>query len=551
DGQDLSDGDLETITSSLTRAQAEAVKKRINIVTTTLRRKDKGNKVHVRDIFSQQDGLHQDRPVYAETLPRSSQGRHATKSPDQRSPAFLHKGGYSMSGHSNEITDIEAGIATLGVHPRTKSINRSTDQFANLSPVSDMEISLDFNPEEVEKPSLPVSTLPDPHRIDLPAFEPKADPLGVTLIGDLADCDMEKIRSLAHIELTALFDEYGIVHKQPKRKRKLKEQGIFGVPLNLLVEQDQKRTPGVKVPIVYQAMVNYLEKEGLYSEGILRVSGTETRAKQLRQDLEEKFYQGLFSWGDAGVNDVAVVFKQFLRELPIPLLSYEYHDAFPQISNIPKVLEQLKALNLLIILLTDEHRNTLKVLLRFLRNIVAHSNRNKMGLNNVAMIMAPNLFLAPSRNNKEKPDLEVELKKAAGTSNIVKMLVHYQDVLWTIPSAFIAQIRHLYTTEAHRKSRDGLLSKLSRKKDKSELYKKPPLSPDQPETQDGVIRVVAPHLTKSSALIQLDQFTTAADVVAKFKCGDGILSRENSTIGVPEETHGHTYRNPNNAQYAL
>lgn len=55
--------------------------------------------------------------------------------------------------------------------------------------------------------------------------------------------------------------------------------------------------------------------------------------QQLRQDLEEKFYAGLFSWGDASAHDVAAVMKQFLRELPIPLLSYQYLDAFPQVSS--------------------------------------------------------------------------------------------------------------------------------------------------------------------------------------------------------------------------
>ncbi|XP_059150010.1 rho GTPase-activating protein 18-like [Physella acuta] len=564
DGKDLSDSDLEHLTSSLTRAQAEAVHKRISIVSTTVRRKDKSNKIHVRDIFpSQHDGLPhrdiftpprdlhtQEKQNHAFTMPRPSPSRHITKSPEPRSGGFVHKGGYSMSGVSNEITeDVEAGIATLGVHPRTQSRSSPTDQFSHLSSVSDMEISLDFNQEDSDKFQTisPVSTFPDPHRIDLPAFEPKPDALGVTHIGDIAECDMEKIKHLSHIELTALFDAYNIIHSRPKRKKKLKDNGIFGVPLELLIEQDQKRQPGTKTPIVFQKMVEFLEKEGLYAEGILRVSGAETRARQLRQDIEDKFYQGLFTWGDAGVHDVAVVFKQFLRELPIPLLSSEYLDAFPHISSIPHVLEQLKALNLLIILLTDEHRDTLKVLLRFLRNIISHSNRNKMGLNNVAMIMAPNLFLMPSKSNKEKPDLEVELKKAAGTSNIVKMLVTYQDVLWTIPTTFIAQIRHQYTTEAHRKSKDGLLSKFSRKKDRSEVYKKPE---QQPEAQDGYIKVQAPNLTKTYAFIALDQSTTAADVVAKFKWDQVSKSSEHSTIGGVEEKAGHTYVNPNNAQYA-
>ena len=56
DGRDLSDDELETITHSLTRAQAEAVQRRVNILSTTLRRRNKVNKTHVRDIFPGQTG---------------------------------------------------------------------------------------------------------------------------------------------------------------------------------------------------------------------------------------------------------------------------------------------------------------------------------------------------------------------------------------------------------------------------------------------------------------------------------------------------------------
>ena len=60
------------------------------------------------------------------------------------------------------------------------------------------------------------------------AFEAKNDPLGVTLIGDLAEVDMPKIRSLALIELTALFDLYDITYSRPKRKKKPKGNGNNG-----------------------------------------------------------------------------------------------------------------------------------------------------------------------------------------------------------------------------------------------------------------------------------------------------------------------------------
>ena len=53
--------------------------------------------------------------------------------------------------------------------------------------------------------------------------------------------------------------------------------------------------------------------------------------QQLRQELEEKFYSGTFSWPDVMPNDCAALLKQFLRELPTPLLTYDYLEAFPQV----------------------------------------------------------------------------------------------------------------------------------------------------------------------------------------------------------------------------
>lgn len=60
--------------------------------------------------------------------------------------------------------------------------------------------------------------------------------------------------------------------------------------------------------------------------------------------------------------------------------------------------------------------------------MVAHEKQNKMGLNSVAMIMAPNLFLC---TNKSQPTLQ-EIKQAQGTVNIVRMLIKYQAILWTV-----------------------------------------------------------------------------------------------------------------------
>ena len=50
--------------------------------------------------------------------------------------------------------------------------------------------------------------------------------------------------------------------------------------------------------------------------------------------MEDKFYQGTFSWSDdLTPNDVAALMKQFLRELPSPLLTDEYIEAFAQVES--------------------------------------------------------------------------------------------------------------------------------------------------------------------------------------------------------------------------
>ena len=51
-----------------------------------------------------------------------------------------------------------------------------------------------------------------------------------------------------------------------------------------------------------------------------------------------------------------------------------------------------------------------------------------MGLNNVAMIMAPNLFF---NNTSAKIELE-EARKAASVTDIMRILIKYKPMLWTL-----------------------------------------------------------------------------------------------------------------------
>lgn len=116
----------------------------------------------------------------------------------------------------------------------------------------------------------------------------------------------------------------------------------------------------------------------------------------------------------------------------------------------------MKALNLLVLMLPIEHRNTFRFLLRFFINIVQHEPQNRMGLHNVAMITAPSFFpprLLLSSKQFSKPvskeELEKQINDAAVCCSLMESMLQYGDRLWMVPSDLAIQAR-----TAQRKAQD-------------------------------------------------------------------------------------------------
>lgn len=53
-----------------------------------------------------------------------------------------------------------------------------------------------------------------------------------------------------------------------------------------------------------------------------------------------------------------------------------------------------------------------------------------MNLWNVSMIVAPNLFIYKGKRANQQ-----EMQAAATTAHIVRLLIRYQDILWTVSNA--------------------------------------------------------------------------------------------------------------------
>ncbi|KAL4218017.1 Rho GTPase activating protein 18 [Mactra antiquata] len=586
-GKELNDDDIQAITESLPINHAEVVKRRVDTLNATLRKKQKyTTKIDVRNIFPEQrpvsttvihsQAVGDDTIDTVQTSPRSPYTNkyintivvELPKSPTSPRGEVVHpewnrnriskgrgsfmknKGGYSMSGTRDEVQDnIEMGVEMLRINQKRNNRHSTGSEVSPLSPISDSDITFELHIEENDNDDVLIEKSPTQN--NLPNFSLVPDKLGQTCIDDISSIDVTDIRNLAFLELTSLYDTHNISYSRRRPKKKTKDTGIFEVPLTTLMENDTKRQPQCMIPLVFLEIISYMTRCCLDSEGILRIPGSVTRVKQLQQELEERFYQGTFIWADdLTPNDIATLMKQFLRDLPVPLLTDEYIEAFAQVESLPEKKSQLHALNLLILLLPDVHRNTLRVLLELLELIIEHSNTNKMSLNNVAMIMAPNLFMAPKVTSKSKVSWELEMKLAATTSNIMRMMIHYRHILWTVPTYLLSLVRRQNEVEQIKKIRDkskvkGLLSK----KDKTDVYKKPALI-HETDFQAGVIRIQAPNLTKSSMAIQLDNHMTAGDIVAKFKVGGDTDSPDNSSVLMSNSNHGQIFVDHRNFQSA-
>ncbi|XP_029487105.1 rho GTPase-activating protein 18-like isoform X2 [Oncorhynchus nerka] len=475
--------DMMGLLFTLTRTQAAAVEKRFE----TIRKRNKQHHIpDVRDIFKL-PGTLESKEDEAKSTEKKTENRKINITTDGQ-----------VVGQGN------------GAGPSEQSVSE---------PETDINLELSFSDQalsykEDSKASSEALTDTDDK---LPNFKLSRDKTGLTKMGDLSPQDMKKVHRLVLIEMTALFDTAGIDLKAHKAvKLKVKESGLFGVPLAALLEQDQRRQPGTKVPIILQRLIFHIEEEGLDTEWLLRIPGSATRVKAVHVELEGKFYEGLFSWESLKQHDAASLLKLFIRELPHPLLTVEYLIAFMAVLKLPTKTQQLQALNLVVLLLPESSRDVLKALMEFLQRVIDHKEQNKMTLNNVAVVMAPNIFMFKGFRNKIS--MQQELSMATETANIVRLLIRYQNLLWTIPKFIMNQVRKQNTENQKKISKEHAMRKLLKKiaydREKPEKQEKPPSEADS--SSQGFIRVQAPQFSKVSMAVQLTEELQASDVLSHF-----------------------------------
>uniref|UniRef100_A0A3Q3VSC8 Rho-GAP domain-containing protein n=1 Tax=Mola mola TaxID=94237 RepID=A0A3Q3VSC8_MOLML len=467
----------EALLFTLTRQQATTVRNRVDNYNQTLKTRNRQPIRDVRDIFTEAS------PVW----PSASASQQITLSPS-----------------------LAPDTTSPPQSPSLSLIHCTTEGTSSV----------------VQKPILPHNSLTaevsPPHRGDRDSLHSRrrscvhmqsgllSPAPGLTRADDLSSRDLVRLGFISHIELSTFMLTLGVQAKRNRLPRlRTQDNGVFGVPLISLLENDRKRFPGVKVPVVLQKLLCILETD-LQTEGILRVPGSAARLKFLRRELDRCC--GGFDWSAVRQVDAAGLLKLFIRELPTPLLTHTH-------LCISSVVHQLQALQLLTLLLPEAHRETLRALLLFLHKVVCHQDQNKMSLWNVSMVMSPNLFSCHCRGNKASvAKKQEEMDEAVGGAYLIRLMITHQELLWTVSHKLThPQLKHM--NQASNQKQLGL-TKTTRR-----LLRRKNIKNDGNQLCEGVIRVHAPLHTKVSMAIQLDGQTRAKDVTVRFERDNNPVQR--------------------------
>ncbi|KAI0506179.1 hypothetical protein F5B22DRAFT_625029 [Xylaria bambusicola] len=174
---------------------------------------------------------------------------------------------------------------------------------------------------------------------------------------------------------------------------------VFGVSLARLYERDQ-----FAVPMVVHQCIQAVDLYGLAVEGIYRLSGSSMHVNKLKSLFDTDQESHILDFRNPenffhDVNSVAGLLKQFLRDLPEPLLTSENYSAFIEAAKQDDDIVRRDSMHAIINGLPDPNYATLRALTLHLHRVMENSTVNRMNSQNLAIVFGPTLMgTAPGSN---------------------------------------------------------------------------------------------------------------------------------------------------------
>ncbi|XP_043526536.1 uncharacterized protein LOC122537444 isoform X2 [Frieseomelitta varia] len=293
------------------------------------------------------------------------------------------------------------------------------------------------------------------------------DPLCPRAMASMSCGQLLVLRKLALLKLTACMERYCPTHRTgwnwelPKFIRKIKtpdykDKTVFGVPLLLSLQRT-----GQALPKCIQIALRWLRANALDQVGIFRKSGVKSRIQKLKM-MTETLGDNINFDGQQAF-DVADLVKQYFRELPEALLTNKLSETFIAIFQHVPVDLRPDAVQCVLLLLPDEHREALETLLDFLNHVASNAPYNQMTASNLAVCLAPSLFhfnhnntnvtnrsssVSPRRRKTVGIPDQRELSENKAAHDCLLYLVKMHRELFMVSSDMLTQCHFNYMEES-------------------------------------------------------------------------------------------------------
>ncbi|XP_007455125.1 PREDICTED: rho GTPase-activating protein 6 [Lipotes vexillifer] len=306
----------------------------------------------------------------------------------------------SQRGEQKDASDFVASLLPFGNKRQNKELSSSNSSLSSTSET----------PNESTSPSTPE-----------PA--PRARRRGAMSVDSITDLDDNQSRLLEALQLSLPAEAQS--KKEKARDKKLSLNPIYR-----------------QVPRLVDSCCQHLEKHGLQTVGIFRVGSSKKRVRQLREEFDRGVDVSLEE--EHSVHDVAALLKEFLRDMPDPLLTRELYTAFIN-TLLLEPEEQLGTLQLLIYLLPPCNCDTLHRLLQFLSIVARHAEDNvskdgqevtgnKMTSLNLATIFGPNLLHKQKSSDKEfSVQSSARAEESTAIIAVVQKMIENYETLFMVP----------------------------------------------------------------------------------------------------------------------
>ncbi|XP_015230758.1 PREDICTED: rho GTPase-activating protein 5 isoform X1 [Cyprinodon variegatus] len=175
--------------------------------------------------------------------------------------------------------------------------------------------------------------------------------------------------------------------------RRTWDSNYFGVPLQNLV------TPEHHIPLFVEKCVDYIERTGLTTEGLYRVSGNKTDQDNLQKLFDQDHSIDLGQM-DVAVNAVAGALKAFFADLPDPLIPYVLHPELVEAAKIMDYIERVQVLREIVKKFPSINYQVFKYIITHLNRVSQHSKTTLMTADNLSICFWPTL-MRPDFENKD------------------------------------------------------------------------------------------------------------------------------------------------------